>query len=190
MTPLDERLNEILPILTSERFRTNKGLGNEVPFYAFDYPPEDELHLRNHIRFVVDQLGKMKPVTRVAHVHLFMVLLEILDSEDSYEDLVDVQRRKGSEVALKRAKGLMDPQYVADYIVRKWPVADHDVYLVEGVGSAYPLMRTHNLLNNLQPLLGQTPLVLFFPGKYDGQSLRLFGCLDDKPYYRAFRLVG
>ncbi len=31
--------------------------------------------------------------------------------------------------------------------------------------------------------------MLFYPGRYDGQSLRLFGILPDKPYYRAFRLV-
>jgi hypothetical protein len=37
--------------------------------------------------------------------------------------------------------------------------------------------------------MGHTPLVLFYPGIYDGQSLRLFGTLKDKPYYRAFRLV-
>ena len=37
--------------------------------------------------------------------------------------------------------------------------------------------------------MGSTPLVLFYPGVYDGQSLRLFGTLEDKPYYRAFRLV-
>jgi len=37
--------------------------------------------------------------------------------------------------------------------------------------------------------MGAKPLVMFFPGRYDGQSLRLFDRLDDGNYYRAFKLV-
>ena len=189
MSRLDERLNEILPTLTSEHFRNNRGLGNEVPFYAFDYPPEDELRVREHIAFVVEQLCKTKPMTQVAHINLFAVLIDMLEARGFYDKAVALQSNKGDAAAAKALQGPLKPGKVAKYLVEQWPVADHDVYLVEGVGSAYPLMRTHNLLNNLQPLLGLTPLVLFFPGEYDGQSLRLFGHLSDKPYYRAFRLV-
>jgi hypothetical protein len=46
-----------------------------------------------------------------------------------------------------------------------------------------------NLLNNLHSMMGSTPLVLFCPGRYDGQTLQLFGILNDNPYYRAFSLV-
>ena len=56
-------------------------------------------------------------------------------------------------------------------------------------GSAWPLLRAHTLLNNLHTVMGQTPLVLFYPGRYDGQSLRLFGKLKNTNYYRAFKLV-
>jgi hypothetical protein len=30
---------------------------------------------------------------------------------------------------------------------------------------------------------------MFYPGRYDGQSLRLFNALVDDNYYRAFSLV-
>ena len=56
-------------------------------------------------------------------------------------------------------------------------------------GLVWPLLRTHSLLNNLQPVMGNTPLLLFYPGRYDGQSLRLFGKLKNNNYYRAFKLV-
>ena len=61
-----------------------------------------------------------------------------------------------------------------------------DMLFLMGVGPAYPLIRTHSLLNNLQPLLGSVPLVLFFPGRFSGQSLQLFGDMQETPYYRAF----
>ena len=69
------------------------------------------------------------------------------------------------------------------------PPAEYDLILVSGVGSVWPLMRSHSLLNNLHAVMGSTPLVLFYPGRYDGQSLRLFGILQSKNYYRAFKLV-
>ena len=80
----------------------------------------------------------------------------------------------------------------------------HDLVLVSGVGSVYPLVRTHSLLTNLHKIMGQTPLVMFYPGKYDQITLRLFGKLSlsstpsrpspgktkkQEHYYRAFRLV-
>ena len=67
--------------------------------------------------------------------------------------------------------------------------AGHDLIIASGAGLVWPLLRTHSLLNNLQPVMGNTPLLLFYPGRYDGQSLRLFGKLKNNNYYRAFKLV-
>jgi hypothetical protein len=66
----------------------------------------------------------------------------------------------------------------------------------------YPLLRTSGLLTNLHKIMGQTPLVMFYPGKYDQMTLRLFGKIGlsasfeaagktkkTEHYYRAFRLV-
>ena len=51
------------------------------------------------------------------------------------------------------------------------------------------MLRTHTLLSALHAHMKDTPLVMFYPGKYDGYSLRLFSRLKDDHYYRAFRLV-
>jgi hypothetical protein len=61
--------------------------------------------------------------------------------------------------------------------------------LVSGVGSVWPLLRSHSLLNNLHSRMGKTPLVMFCPGQYHGKFLRLFGKIKPSPYYRAFQLI-
>ena len=43
---LRERLNAILPRVTSDEFLSGSGLGNELAFYVFDYPAEAELQVR------------------------------------------------------------------------------------------------------------------------------------------------
>ena len=78
---------------------------------------------------------------------------------------------------------------LAPYIVDKHKAADQDLIFISGIGSVWPLMRGHDLLNNLHALLGDTPVVLFYPGSYDGQSLSLFGRVTSSNYYRAFKLI-
>jgi len=62
---LTERLKQILPRLASDDFLKGRGLGNEIAFYVFDYPPENELKIREHIRFLMEQLSKKRPGLRV-----------------------------------------------------------------------------------------------------------------------------
>jgi len=57
-----------------------------------------------------------------------------------------------------------------------------------GIGLVFPYIRSHTILNNLQSVIKKTPVVIFFPGVYDGNSLNLFGKLKDDNYYRAFLL--
>jgi hypothetical protein len=189
MTDLDERLNKILDRVTSDDFLSGRKLSGEIPFYAFDYDPKEELAVREHINFVLSQIAKRRPELRVQHVNLWELVVDYLKDRRLYDRAVEMQRAKGGDAALKALKAPLDASKLAKALVEKAPPVDQDLIIVSGVGAAYPLVRTHNLLNNLHSLMGGTPLVLFYPGKYDGQSLRLFGLLKDNPYYRAFRLV-
>lgn len=184
-----ERLNKILDRITSDDFLHGKGLGNEIPFYAFDYPPERELEMREHIGFLVEQIPKRSPGLRFVHVNLFDLIVRYLKDRGFYDKVLALQRKKGDEALLKALAAPLEAGKLAKVFADEVKPAESDLVLVSGVGSAYPLLRTHNLLNNLHHLMGSTPLVLFYPGVYDGQSLRLFGMLQDRPYYRAFRLV-
>lgn len=185
----NERLDKILDRLTADAFLQGKGLGNEIPFYAFDYPPERELEVRAHIAFLLAQIPKRRPGLRFVHINLFELIVRHLKNRGFYEKALVMQKQKGDEATLKALAAPLDAGKLAAVFADEAKPADHDLVLVSGVGSAYPLLRTHNLLNNLHHHLGSTPLVLFYPGVYDGQSLRLFGTLQDKPYYRAFRLI-
>ena len=46
---LKDRLNQIIPKLEDRAFLANEGIGNEIGFYIFDYPPEDELAVRDAV---------------------------------------------------------------------------------------------------------------------------------------------
>jgi hypothetical protein len=187
--PLNERLNKILPKVISDDFLAGSGIGNEIAFYIFDYPPEDELRVQDYLRTLLDHIPKQKHGMRVNHVNLFTFVLDYLKKRNLLDKAIQMQREKG-DAALKKA--LAGPLHESKLGAQFAEVArpdQHDLVIVSGVGAVWPLLRTHSLLNNLQPVMGKTPLVVFYPGRYDGQSLRLFGKLKSNNYYRAFKLV-
>jgi len=189
MTPFKNRLDKILDRLTSEKFLSNSGLGNEIGFYIFDYPPECEVAVRDHIQFILRQLPKSKPDLRFTHINLFDLILGYLKNRNLLDRVLDIELKKGSEALLSALKGPLDAKKIAKEFITLAPPEDNDLVLVSGVGSVYPMLRSHNLLNNLHHLMEDTPLVVFYPGVFTGQGLRLFGKLKETNYYRAFQLV-
>jgi hypothetical protein len=66
------------------------------------------------------------------------------------------------------------------------------IALITGVGKAFPVIRSHTILNNLQSIFRKNPVVMMYPGRYEikeKMTLKLFEKLDDDNYYRAFPLV-
>ena len=186
---LSERLNKIMPRVISDGFLSGSGIGNEVAFYIFDYPPEDELKVRDYLRTLVEHIPKQKHGLRVKHLNLFNLLLEYLKSRNLLDKAIQVQRQKGDEALKKALAGPLHETKMSGIFAEAAQPAQHDLVIVSGVGSVWPLLRSHTLLNNLQSVMGKTPLVMFYPGRYDGQTLRLFGKLRNNNYYRAFKLV-
>ncbi len=186
---LKERLNKIMDRIQSPEFLSNSGLGNDLEFYIFDYPPEEELVVRDYVKFVLDTLAKKRPDLRIAHVNLFRLLIDYLKKRNLYDRALDIQKNKGDEELRKALKGPLHEEKIAGIFVEAARPENNDVVFMTGVGNVWPLFRSHTLLNNLHPLMQGTPLVVFYPGVYDGQGLSLFGRLRDNNYYRAFRLI-
>ncbi len=90
---------------------------------------------------------------------------------------------------MKALAGPLHMDKFAPFIVDQSKAVDADMIFISGVGSVWPLLRAHDLLNSLHSLLGHKPLVMFYPGRYTGQTMSLFGKIPSKNYYRAFTLV-
>ena len=186
---LNERLNKILPRVVSDEFLSGSGIGNEIAFYIFDYPPEDELRVRDYLRTLLDHIPKQKHGLRVRHIDLFDFVLDYLKGRKLLDKAIQMQADKGDDALKKALAGPLHETKLASHFAEVARPERHDLVIVSGVGGVWPLLRSHALLNNLQPVMGKTPLVMFYPGRYDGQSLRLFGKLKNNNYYRAFKLV-
>jgi hypothetical protein len=187
---LEERLNQILPRVTSRDFLDSKGLGNEIGFWIFDYPPERELEVRDFVNgTVIPALTKQSPPFKAAAVDLLKLVTDLLEQRKLLDKAIEMQKAKGDESTLAALRAVLKEDKLAQKIAQQYDIAALDLLILSGVGAVYPMLRTHTLLSALHPIMGNTPLLMFFPGKYDGHSLRLFNTLAEDHYYRAFRLV-
>src|SRR6056297_2554984 len=97
---LTHRLNQILPKITSDDFLAGSGIGNEIAFHIFDYPPEDELKIRSQIQFLLEHIPRHKPGLRVKHINLFDFLLDYLRERGLLEKSLELQKASGNDALL------------------------------------------------------------------------------------------
>lgn len=191
MKSIHERLDMILPKLLDKRFRENKGLGNEIGFYIFDYDPKDELIVREHIAFLKQKVSSENNNINIREFDLFNIIVEIIESKGYLEKVFTMEKDKGTSAILTPIKNTLrltqKNDLVVDYIRNR--IEPNDVVFLTGVGKAWPIIRSHSVLNNLHAVVDHVPLIMFYPGTYSGQDLNLFDELSDQNYYRAFTLV-
>ncbi len=188
-----ERAEHLFKVVTSERFLTKQGLGNEVPFFICPYPAEEGLSM------VEDRLDLITRITHagiaVLDISLFDLSLSILEARGILEQVLEVEPETDKGELRELLQSVLDPQAnLIPKIGEAIEATPHDVIFLSGVGEAYPYIRSHNVLNNLQSTAKDKPTVMFFPGRYThalatGASLDLFGCLHDDKYYRAFNIM-
>lgn len=191
MKDIYKRLDEIIPKIVDPQFRQNKGLGNEIGFYVFDYNPDEELLIRDRVKFIKDKV-KSSYGLNIVEFDLYEIILETLNDFGYLERCFKMEQDKDSEyVLLKAIKACLriteDDDLFVEYISSRLEGAD--IVFITGVGKAWPIIRSHTILNNLHRVVEEQPLVMFFPGTYDGGSLMLFNQLKDDNYYRAFQLI-
>ena len=191
MKTIYQRLDEIIQRITKESFRENTGLGNEIGYYIFDYEPRYEMLVREHVRFLKQKINDGDYGFHIKEFDLYEIMLELLETKGYLEKNFKMEQVKGSEFvfnATKRALRLTEKddliiQYIRERVVKG------DVVFITGVGKVWPIIRSHTVLNNLHQVLDEVPVIMFFPGVYDGLELVLFEEIKDDNYYRAFKLV-
>ncbi|MNW52252.1 DUF1788 domain-containing protein [Paenibacillus sp. FSL R5-0701] len=187
MANIKSRLDKIIPKIREDKFIEGRGLGNEISFYVFDYEPENELLVRDYIPHVLKEFSHEGSGRKLIEFDLHKMLIEIAKEKRIYDRIPQMEEKQGKDALFKAMANFAKPEIFLQKI--KDQMQDHNVVLITGVGKVYPFVRSHNILNNLQEVLDKTPVIMFFPGKYDGLTLRLFDRFKDDNYYRAFRLV-
>lgn len=186
-----DRLDTIWNRISSREFLENKGVANEVRYYVFDYEACDELIMRQKIK---DLLARNNPETdgfQIVEYDIYKLILSILEERGYVDKCIRFEKEKGREYLYNAISKLLrlttDNNLIVNRIMENTPV--NSVVFLTGIGKVYPFVRAHNVLNNLHQVFDKVPVIMFYPGNWNGQSLSLFGTISDGNYYRAFPLI-
>ena len=170
-------------------------LGGELPLYIQPLPPDKQMESEKEIMRLASRLEKIG--IKTATVNLFDLAINILREEDLLDTILEEERNINKSDMIATLDSVLDIQDVLLPRIKDIIQQNNPKYLfISGVGSVYPFIRSHGILNNIDVLTeekGQTDeekcrLVLFFPGEYDRLQLKLFCHIWDENYYRGLNL--
>lgn len=185
MSNLKERLDDLRLKIQSEEFLAGKGLSNEVNIRIFCYDAEEEMVVQHFIQQLKEDrnLG-----CNLVDCNLYQVFLKACEDLDIMEAIPDMEEEDGSDYLLEQLHTAVGEDEFIEQIQYE-PHQYGDILMITGVGDAFPFMRVHALLEALQPHFSDIPILVMYPGRFDGHYLKLFDRLKPNDYYRAFNLI-
>ena len=180
-----ERLDNLRVLIQDRDFQEGKGLSNEVNIRIFCYDPKDEMAIRHFTeKLTCDQSLNC----HLIEYNLYKVFLSILDDKRITDRVAQQEEKKGKKFVLDQMKRLANNTA----FIKKMQYEPHqpgDVIMITGVGEAFPFIRVHALLDAMQPYFSDVPVLVMYPGTFDGRSVKLFDKLTPNPYCRAFNVI-
>ena len=195
MTPaeLSKQEEHLFSVLSGQRFLRMEGLGNEVPFFIYPYPPEDALEVTRSRKRIKNRLSNKG--IEVLEVDLYDLSVGLLKQRGIWDRLLALEPQQDKGEFRGTLQGMLNSErHIAPAIRDRFAATESDIVFLTGIGEVFPYIRSHNVLNNLQSVVMGKPMLMFFPGRYEqsatlGSSLVLFGRLKDDQYYRAKNIL-
>lgn len=184
MSSITERLDELRKRIQEEDFLKGKGLSNEVNIRIFCYDPKNEMV----VRYFVEQLSSVDLKSNVQIVDLYETFLSICEDKRILNRIPQLEEKRGKEFLEKQFEKTCDAKTFAKKVIDSFD-GNNDLLMITGVGKAFPFMRVHALLNALQEDFNEKPIVVLYPGAFDGHYVKLFNRLKSNEYYRAFNMI-
>lgn len=181
--------DHLVAVMSGKRFRNMEGLSGEVPFFIYPYEPADALEIAQSKKRIKTKLSQQG--IQVLEVNLYDLVIELLKDRGVWDDLIAMEQETSKEDFREGLRSMLDPgDDLAPLIQDRLKAQPFDIFFLTGIGEVFPYIRSHNVLNNLQTIASDKPMLMFFPGRYEqsqtlGSSLVLFGVVNDDQYYRA-----
>ena len=185
MNHIEEKLDQLRKLIQEPEFLQGKGLSNEVNIRIFCYDPKDEMTVRHF----AEQLATYHSLScRLRICNLYQTFLSVCDDMGITEAIPEMEQQDGGEFLLEQLHSAVgEGEFISK--IQYQPHEEGDVLVLTGVGEVFPFMRIHVLLEALQPYFSDIPILVFYPGEFDGHHLKLFNKLQPNDYYRVFNVV-
>ena len=187
-------LNQRLEILRTKLSNVNNlnknNVGGDMKFFIFDFNPKDEMRVRDEVQKAINANAE------IVSFDLYEMMLEIIKENGYFGTIKNMESEYEKELLLEEVfQPMLALEQTGNEILNRFKhrVADDGkhIVLINGVGKAYPIIRSHTILNNLQSIFKRNPVVMMYPGRFSARKghLKLFDRLLDDNYYRATPII-
>lgn len=182
-----QQFENLYKIFSGKRFLNKEGLGGELPFFIHSFDIRDQVIVDLNIQSLIKRLENNG--IEVFEIQLYSLCLDLLKRENQFKAIITQESRLPKQRLLRALSGPLNiERNVIPEIHERLTLRSVKMVFLTGIGAAFPMIRSHTVLNNIQTLVDNLPLVMFFPGTYNNQSLTLFDRIKDDNYYRAHNL--
>ena len=182
--------SHVYDVLRSQRFLNMEGLSKEVPFFIYHYPPVWALDVEAARDRVITKLRSDDGLT-VVDVNLYDLAVKLLTDRGVWQRILDLEPTQDKYEFRETLQGMLDPHdHLAPAIREKLAEQQSDMVFLTGIGEVFPFIRTHTVLENLQSVVVDKPMLAWFPGTYEysqasGHQLHALNLSARDSYYRA-----
>ena len=140
-----------------------------VPNFVFPYTPKDEFWIDQEVKKIIKITSNTS--NKIIEINLLELFVMVYDKK--IERVKKIARDGGVDKLIK----LTSPQLKdSDTIVSK--IAElsegYASIIITGVGAAYPMIHVTNLLKRFPAIGFNKPILVFYPGSFNGLQLKLF----------------
>ena len=186
---VNSKFNHLVKILSSKRFLDCQILCNNVPFFIADYKIKNENEIQKLQGQLIKKLAELN--VKVLNINMYDLVVEILKNTGDWEWYLENESTITKSSLKEDLQSILD---IKEVIIPKIKSIiesnEFNILFINGVGEIFPYLRSHSLLTNLQDIIIDKPLLMFYPGKYEqtattGSTFKLFDLCFEGQDYRA-----
>ena len=140
----------------------------------FAMTPKTEMAVQDYIR-------RLKAETntpyRIIECDLYEIFLSLLEDKRILRSVPGLEDKRGKEYLLSQLQKIATPEALLAKIDYSPHVKGQDVLFMTGIGKIHPFMRSHKMLDSMQYLFEDIPIVMFYPGQFQRTERSFFLCM-------------
>ena len=167
------------------------------PVYIYTYDPSLEQECKSGIDQILSLLKRPTNHHKNMHIHLWDYVRQFFNEKSfgkfTYEELILKKESEGEDVTEWIRHQVFGAgnnffTWLQNRIKQHYSDGKLDFkpyILVNGFTESYPYMRPGEFLKNSEMFTDKFKLILFYPGRVEGENFYLFNVLESENIYRA-----
>ena len=189
MNSIKTRISKLNELITNDIIKVNTN--GDTNFRIFDYDPTDRYIVNDYLYTFIYPNNEKKIVI----IDIYKTIIEILQELDYMDIIIEGEKNNGTAYANKIIQdvlgiGTRNDDLLKNKIVSKIKESGKRIVILTGLEGCFQIIRGHTILSIIEPYITENPVIMFYPGTYDGQSFRLFNKLDNDNGYNAMIIAG